>query len=128
MRIRKQLITNLYVKDKDIKRLANGYVVYKRANKHAHAIIPKQRRDDTKKAEVLKAKIAYHQQKLEKLIGTLPANGVKYINVKLPNGTTYTKRAKYTKKNLEYWNKLKDPKVMQARVKKGKINETPNNV
>ena len=70
MRVRKQLITNLYVKDKDIKRLANGYVVYKRANKHAHAIIPKQKVDDRRKAEVLKAKVDYHKAQIVKLIGS----------------------------------------------------------
>ena len=93
MRVRKQLITNLYLKDKDIKRLANGYVVYKRANKHAHALIPKPREDDTAKAKMLLKRIAYHKAQLEKL-------GVKGVIPTLPK----VKRI-YTKKNIEFLSK-----------------------
>ena len=78
------MITNLYLKDKDIKKLANGYVVYKRANKHAHALIPKQRQDNTKKAELLKAKVAYHKAQIENVMGKLPADGITTIKVVHP--------------------------------------------
>jgi len=99
MRVRKQLITNLYVKDKDIKRLANGYVVYKRANKHAHAIIPKQKVDDRRKAEVLKAKVDYHKAQIVKLIGS--SKELKDFAV----AELSKPKHKYVKKNLEYWAK-----------------------
>jgi hypothetical protein len=95
-RVRKQLITNLYIKDKDIKKLANGYVVYKRANKHAHALIPKARAEDTAKAKILLKKIAYHKAQLEKL-------GVKGVIPKLPE--LMRVKHQYTKKQLDHWAK-----------------------
>lgn len=98
-RVRKQLITNLYLKDKDIKRLANGYVMYKRANKHAHALIPRQVQDNTRKADELKVKIAYHQRLIDKFMGKLPEE---MITKKLLDGG---KKRKYNKKNTAYWAK-----------------------
>lgn len=85
MRIRKQLITNLYVKPKDIKALANGKRIYKRANHHAHCIIPQQ--VDSKKEE----KIAKLEAQLAKL-----------------KGKPVEQKQKYTKRNIEYWAKQRD--------------------
>jgi hypothetical protein len=95
---RKQLITNLYLKPKDIQRLANGYVIYKRANKHAHALIPKQKADEQKKAKELKSKVEYHQAQIEKLIGKLPATGITTLKVRRADRV-------YTKKQIEHWAK-----------------------
>ena len=96
MQQRKQLITNLYIKPKDIKKLANGYVVYKRGNKHAHALIPKAQVDNNAKANILVKKI----EKLNKMLNKLGMTGI--IAPALP---TPRIKQKYTKKNLAYWSK-----------------------
>ena len=91
MRVRKQLITNIYVKDSDIKRLATGYTVFKRANKHAHALIPKQvdmekkQRIESKMHKFL-AKAQILRQLLEKEFQHAPR-----------------KKQPYIKRNTEYW-------------------------
>lgn len=87
MRQRKRLITNLYLKDKDIKKLTHGYVVYKSANKHAHAIIPRQL------GEVVREKKT--AEKVAKLEARLAA-----LKAELPNTTG---KRKYTFKNKEFW-------------------------
>ena len=92
---RKQMITNLYITPKNIQRLANGYQVYKRANKHVHSLIPIQKAKDDAKAKIIAKKVAYHKRQLTKLIGKLPADGITSIKVKKP----------YTKRNMEFWNK-----------------------
>ena len=93
MRLRKRLITNIHLKSKDIKRLANGYVVYKSANKHVHCLMPHQA-VDKKQAEIAKLK--------ERLKA-------------LENGSTkaYGVTKGYTKRNMEYWNNYKgnNPKM-----------------
>ncbi len=94
MRIRKQLITNIYIKDTDIKRLANGYTVFKRANKHAHALIPKQVDVERKirlegKLQKFLAKAQLLRQMLEKEFQQAPVR----------------KKQPYIKRNMEYWAK-----------------------
>lgn len=120
MRLRKQLITNIYLKPKDIKALANGYRVYKRANKHAHALIPKAN-IDAAKAKAVAKRVAYHKSQLEKLIGKpmlSEAFDEKIVSV-LP-------KRKYTKRNAEFWSKggnLKDviAKQRESHVQKGTL-------
>ena len=105
-RERKQLITNLYIKDKDIKRLSNGYTVFKRANKHAHALIPRQkviadRAEAINKA--IQAKITKLQAKLLK---------------PMPLARLITAKRKYTIRNTEYWaKKSADMKVNSPLIK-----------
>jgi hypothetical protein len=90
---RKQRITNLYIKDKDIKRLANGYVVYKRANNHPHALIPRQK-GELIQAERKAIKIAKLEARIAKLKGKMFTRPeVKYIKAIRP----------YVKKNPKYW-------------------------
>lgn len=40
MRPRTQIYDELYISSEDIKKLTHGYTIHKRANKHAHALIP----------------------------------------------------------------------------------------
>ena len=108
MRVRKQLITNLYLKDKDIKKLTNGYVVYKRANKHAHALIPSGAValiDSTKKIAAIKERITYHDTKMRALMNKLPSDmkfNVPNI-VKAINSIKGLTKRPYIKKNPKYW-------------------------
>lgn len=102
MRLRKQLITNLYVTSKDITRLANGYVIYKRANNHTHSIIPKSKVFNDRirnKKHALEDKIA----KLKSKLSTLLHNDTISLSTLItPNRTS---KRKYTLHNAEYWSK-----------------------
>ena len=107
MRLRKQIITNLYVTDGDIKKLTNGYIIYKRANKHAHCIIPKRKQEIVTKAAIIKARrIEYHKKQLEKLIGP---DALKVVN------RLGKVRKEYTKKNTAFWAKGGNARIMNLR-------------
>ena len=82
MRLRKQIITDLELNDKDLVKLSNGYVVYKRANNHAHSIRVIRAKDKvTKKIEALEAKLAA-------------------LRKEVPSG-----KRPYNKKDMEHWAK-----------------------
>lgn len=68
-RARKQLITNLYIKPRDVKELANGRVVYKFSNKHKYALMPRTRADNKaeRAAKEREKKIEYYTNQLKKL-------------------------------------------------------------
>lgn len=91
---RKQPITNLYVSTEDINRLAAGKCVHKRANKHAHSIIPK---TNSAIADKLQRSIAAQMKKLARIEGKPVKELVGQIKAK----------QKYTKRNAEYWSNYK---------------------
>ena len=99
---RKQVITDLILTDADLKRLNNGYVVFKRANNHAHSI------------KVVKA-----QSRKEIAIAKLEAK-IK----QLKSAVIKEEKKRYTLKNKEFWAKGGNlHKVIAERKANAKVHE-----